>query len=78
MPELKPVAMKRMRNDLGMTRAELARKSRMQAGTIAWSEEGRFIPYESQLGKLAAALGVSNPESLLAPLEVTGDGNDAA
>lgn len=78
MPELKPVAMKRMRNDLGMTRAELARKSRMQAGTIAWIEEGRFIPYESQLGKLAAALGVSNPESLLAPLEVTGDGNDAA
>ena len=78
MPDLKPVALKRIRAERAMTRAELARKSRMQAGTITWIEEGRFIPYESQLEKLAAALGVSNPESLLAPLEVTGDGADAA
>ena len=78
MPKLVPVAMSRIREARGMTRAALARKAEMQAGTITIIESGRYIPYESQLGKLAAALGVSDPESLLAPLEVTGDGNDAA
>lgn len=29
----------------------------MQAGMIAWIETGRFVPYESQLDKIADALG---------------------
>lgn len=28
----------------------------MQAGVVSWVETGRFIPYDSQLLKLAAAL----------------------
>lgn len=40
-----------------MNRSELARAAKMQAGVIAWIETGRFIPYESQLNKIADALG---------------------
>lgn len=36
---------------------QLARAAKMQAGTIAWIETGRFVPYESQLDKIADALG---------------------
>ena len=75
---LKPVAMGQVRAARGMTRADLARAAKMQAGTITWIEDGRFIPYESQLEKLAKALSVADPESLLAPLEVSGDGDSAA
>jgi transcriptional regulator with XRE-family HTH domain len=41
----------------GMNRSQLARAAKMQAGTIAWIETGRFVPYESQLDKIADALG---------------------
>lgn len=44
----------------------------MQANTVGWVEEGRFIPYDSQLKKLAEALGAEEPKSLLE--EVAGDG----
>lgn len=67
---LKPVAMKSARERLGMTKAQLARVTGMQAGTITWIECGRFVPYESQLTKIAEALGVEEPESLLEPIEV--------
>lgn len=69
MQQLKPRALERVREEKGMTRAALARVANMQAGTITWIETGRFIPYESQLAKLAAALGVDDPESLLVPLD---------
>lgn len=75
---LKPVAMGQVRAARGMTRADLARAAKMQAGTITWIEDGRFIPYDSQLEKLAKALNVTDPETLLAPLEVSADGGDAA
>lgn len=70
MCELKPVAMGRVRAQCGMTRAALARAANMQAGVITWIETGRYIPYDSQLQKIAAALGVDDPESLLEPLAV--------
>ena len=45
-----------MRKERGLTKAELARRARLDAGIIAWIESGRFIPYYSQLEKLAKAL----------------------
>lgn len=69
MQQLKPRALERAREEKGMTRAALARAANMQAGTITWIETGRFTPYESQLAKLAAALGVDDPESLLVHLD---------
>lgn len=63
--EMRPVALSAIRKEKGMNKSELARLSRMQPGMIAWIEEGRFIPYPSQLEKLAAALGVDNPSDLM-------------
>lgn len=49
-----------------MSRAELSRKANMQAGVVGWVETGRFIPYDSQLLKLAAALDwQGDPHELL-------------
>ena len=41
----------------GMNKSDLARKSKVQASVIGWIESGRFTPYESQLQKIADALG---------------------
>lgn len=67
------VDLKRIRENAGYSRSELARLARMQASTITNIESGRFIPYDSQLKKIADVLGVDNPESLLQPLRVVGD-----
>ena len=45
-----------MRTRRGLTKAELARRAKMDPGMIGWIERGRFIPYPSQLEKIAAAL----------------------
>ena len=42
----------------GWSRAELARRADMNATTVGLVEAGRFIPYPSQLAKLARALGL--------------------
>lgn len=78
MKQLIPVQMCRIREEKGMNRAQLARAAKMQAGTITMIENGRLIPYDSQLSKIAAALNVNDPDSLLEPLEVDADGCDAA
>lgn len=70
MRKLEPVVMEQVRRERGMTRAAVARAANMQAGVITWIETGRYIPYDSQLQKIAAALGVDNPESLMEPLAV--------
>lgn len=41
----------------------------MQAGLIGWIEEGRFIPYDSQLEKIARVLGIDEPETLMEPVK---------
>lgn len=51
------------------SRAELARKAKMQGSMIGWIEEGRFKPYDSQLAKLAAALDVDEPKKLIDMVE---------
>ena len=42
----------------GWTRAELARRARMNASTVGLIETGRLSPYPAQLRKLARALGL--------------------
>lgn len=62
--------MEKLRRERGMTRAELARRACVQPNIITWVEQGRFVPYESQLEKLAGALGVDDPGTLLDRVEV--------
>lgn len=50
----------------GLTKAELARRAKMQEGVIGWIESGRFKPYDSQLTKIAKALDwAGDPRELL-------------
>lgn len=58
------------RRELGLSKAELSRRSDVQANIISWVEARRFKPYRVQLERIAAVLGVSNPESLLDEIEV--------
>lgn len=53
MRQMKPVKAATVRTGLGLTRAAVAREAQMQAGVLAWIESGRFIPYSSQLNKVA-------------------------
>ncbi len=62
---MKQIVLERERLNKGWTRSELARRAGMQSGTIGWIETGRFIPYPSQLEKLADALGIEDSESLM-------------
>lgn len=50
-------AITRERESRGWSRAELARRANMNAGTIGLFENGRLLPYAGQLDKIAAALG---------------------
>jgi predicted transcriptional regulator len=52
----KVTALEKVRMERGMTKADLARVAEIQQGVIGWIETGRFVPYDSQLEKLAAAL----------------------
>ena len=64
-----PVALKKVRESRGLTKAQLARKANMQPGVIGWIESGRFVPYESQLNNIAAVLKVEDPATLLEQIE---------
>lgn len=48
-------AERRMRN---WSRAELARRASMSASTVGQIENGRLVPYSSQLTKIADALAI--------------------
>ncbi|MEA5020768.1 MAG: helix-turn-helix transcriptional regulator [Gordonibacter sp.] len=67
--KMRPVKMMRVREGMGITRAELSRRVGMQANMIAWIETGRFYPYPAQIEKIAKSLGVSSPQSLLEQIE---------
>lgn len=45
-----------LRVEKGWSKAALARKAEIQQGVVGWIESGRYIPYDSQLRKLAEAL----------------------
>jgi transcriptional regulator with XRE-family HTH domain len=61
-----------MRERRGWSKSELARRAGLNQTTVSAVESGRLIPYDTQLLKLAKALGVPDPEALLD--EVTPDG----
>lgn len=62
-----------LRMDKGWSKAELARRSRMGAGDLGKIESGRVKPYDSQLKKIAKALGytVKNASDLMKQIEVS-------
>jgi len=41
----------------GWSQAELARRARINAGTVSLVESGRLQPYPAQIAKIARALG---------------------
>ena len=51
--EMIPVRGRDVRESLNIKRAQVAREAKMQPGVLTWIEEGRFIPYDSQLQKIA-------------------------
>ena len=53
---MRETKLKAARFRAGMSKAELARAAHMDAGMCGWIESGRFVPYPSQLEKLARAL----------------------
>ena len=52
-----------LRREQGLSQAGLARKANLNQNTICLVESGRFRPYDSQLRKLAEALGVPEAEA---------------
>jgi len=52
-----------MRVARGWSRSELARRARMTPADVGKIEAGRLVPYDSQLRKLARALGVRSDEA---------------
>lgn len=62
--------MEKIRTNQGLSKSELARRSCVQQGLIGWIESGRFKPYDSQLEKIADALGwEKDPRELLEEVE---------
>ena len=55
----------RLREQRGWSKSELARRAGLNQSTVSAVENGRAVPYDSQLEKLASALGVSGHEHLL-------------
>jgi len=67
----KVTVLEKMREERGMTKADVARKAEIQQGVLGWVESGRFTPYCSQLEKIAAALEWDgNPQELLKEVDV--------
>lgn len=63
--KMRVTILEKKRREHAWTKAELARRAKMQGSTIGWIEEGRFKPYDSQLKKLAEQLEVADPHKLL-------------
>ena len=63
-----PLSLKEERERRGLSRAALARKADMNPSEISHIESGRHIPYDSQLLKIAAALGVEDVSLITRPL----------
>jgi transcriptional regulator with XRE-family HTH domain len=57
MDDFHPDRLKRRREAMNITRAEVARRTGMSAGGYGLIETGRLVPYPSQILKLQRALG---------------------
>lgn len=65
--------MEQRRTELGLSKAELARRARTASIHITWAEQGRFIPYPPELRRIAEALGLwCAPEDLLGEMTLGG------
>ena len=53
------------REKRGWSRWELAIQARIHPARVGAIENGRIVPYAVELDRLAKALGVSSPDSLL-------------
>ena len=75
---MKRISQKRIEH--GWSRAELARRARMNPGTVGLIEAGRYLPYTGQLRKLARALGIppGEAETLVDEIESLGARAQAA
>ncbi|MDI9590829.1 MAG: hypothetical protein QM302_07330 [Acidobacteriota bacterium] len=52
--EMVPVHSMRVRESLKLRKADVAREANTQPGILTWIEAGRFIPYDSQIEKIAS------------------------
>ena len=60
----------KLRKALGLSQSAVARKAELHAPTYNQIENGRLLPYASQLAKIAKALDwQGEPEELLAEVE---------
>lgn len=48
-----PVRSMHVREELKLRKADVAREANMQPGVLTWIETGRYIPYDSQIEKIA-------------------------
>ena len=51
--EMIPVRSMHVRESLKLRKVDVAREANMQPGVLTWIETGRFIPYDSQIEKIA-------------------------
>jgi transcriptional regulator with XRE-family HTH domain len=68
-PKGNRVLLTKLRKDKGLSKAALARLAAIDQSQMSLIESGRFKPYEKQLNRLAKALEVTDPHSLLLPAE---------
>ena len=62
--------MEKLRRERGFSKAEVARRARLQANVVGWVESGRFLPYKVQLEHIAEALDYEgDPADLLEEVE---------
>lgn len=66
---LRPIKLRKYREDRKLSRAALARAANLSNADLGRFESGRVIPYDGQIIRIAAALGVDDPEKLMEPLE---------
>lgn len=60
--EPRPIKLKQIRGNAGLSAAELARRSGLNGSLILDFEKGWIIPRPSQAARIAKALNVSVPE----------------
>lgn len=64
-----PVFLDTVMYEKRLSNSKLAVASRVSAPRIGQIRSGRYIPYDIELSRIADALGVDDPESLLVPLD---------
>jgi len=67
------IALTKAREAAGMNKRQLGAKSELHPSRISVIENGRAIPYDVELARIAAALGwAGDPATLLEEVETSG------